>query len=62
MMQFEKKIKVRSTYDGVPIKSTAWARGFQLGSVLYDIYGQRWEVMQDIHFDKYWFREVVTEK
>lgn len=62
MMQFEKKIKVRSTYDGEPIKKTLWARQFGVGTVMYDFYHQRWEVMEDINFDKYWFREAVTEK
>lgn len=61
-MQFEKKIKVLQTENGETVKRTHWARLLSVGSTMYDMYGQRWEVMQDIHFDKYWFREVVTEK
>lgn len=62
MMQFTKKIIDKDWYEGKNVKRTKWAKQFGVGTVLYDIYGQRWEVMQDIHFDKYWFREIVTEK
>lgn len=62
MMEFEKKIKVLGNYGGAVVKLSTWAKGYKLGAELYDIYGQRWEVMEDVHFDKYWFRDVVTEK
>lgn len=50
MIDFKKKIK---GCDG-----SLYAKHYKIGTVAYDMEAKRWEVFQDIHFDKFWAREV----
>lgn len=59
MMQFKEKIKVfRITSEG-RVKKTMWAKHFKVGDMMYDEHALLWKVMEDVHFEKYWFIEDV---
>lgn len=55
MIEFKKKIFISAW--GVPKKS-AFAKHYKVGHAEYDTYGKRWEVGEDVNFDKFWFREI----
>ena len=55
MIEFSKKIRVFVNYGK---QSNSWAKHNSIGTKAYDIYGKKWEVGEDINFDKFWFREV----
>ncbi|ALA06975.1 hypothetical protein AXI71_gp21 [Lactococcus phage GE1] len=58
MMQFKKTIETEIS-GGRGFYTTNWARHHKVGTVVYDVSGKRWEVCEDIYFDKFWFRETV---
>ena len=61
MIDFKKKLKV-SSIDDSKSYATIWAKHCRLGATIYDIYGKRWEVGEDVNFDKFWFREVQDKE
>lgn len=54
MIEFKKKI----TYWNESYMQYNWAKYNKLGTICYDQHGKRWEIGEDINFDKFWFREV----
>lgn len=55
MIEFEKKIIIGGEWEKM---SKIYAKNCRVGYTLTDSYGKRWEVGEDINFDKFWFREV----
>lgn len=53
MIEFKKKIKIIA--GGT--KTSIYAKHYKVGVILHDDYGKRWEVGEDVNFDKFWFRE-----
>lgn len=55
MIEFEKKIVIGGEWEK---HQKIYAKNCRVGYTLTDSYGKRWEVGEDINFDKFWFREV----
>lgn len=54
MIEFKNKIRV---LEGLEIK-IKWAKHHKVGEKFYDTAYRCWEVGEDVHFNKFWFREV----
>lgn len=54
MIEFKRKIRI---WDSIESKIKT-AKHYKVGDKIYDTSYIRWEVGEDINFDKFWFREV----
>lgn len=54
MIEFKNKIRI---WDSIESKIKT-AKHYKVGDKIYDTSYIRWEVGEDINFDKFWFREI----
>ncbi len=55
MIEIKKKIVIGGEWEK---HQKIYAKNCRVGYTLTDTYGKRWEIGEDINFDKFWFREV----
>jgi hypothetical protein len=58
MIEFKKKIRI---WDSLESKIKT-AKHYKVGDKIYDTNRIRWEVGEDINFDKFWFREIEDKE
>lgn len=55
MIEFKEKIIIGGEWEK---RQKIYAKKYRVGYTITDTYGKRWEVGEDINFDKFFFREV----
>lgn len=58
MIEFKDKIRIWESIES----KIKMARHYKVGDKIYDTSYIRWEVGEDINFDKFWFREIKDKE